>query len=120
MAFDDFFEGPRYWVNANDASEAIGKHAWESNCYRVGYRDIAAGTNERTLISTILPPSFHGNKIPTVSPFHAKYNPCGPNDIEALWLASIFCSYPMDYLIRQKVMETLNFFFLYSLSCTPT
>ncbi|WP_419656001.1 uncharacterized protein Dvar_51100 [Desulfosarcina variabilis str. Montpellier] len=113
--FDDFYEAPRYWVDADVASETIGKNAWETKCYRVGYRDIAAGTNERTLISTILPPAFHGNKIPTVSPYHADFNLHGPNNVEALWLTSMFCSYLMDYLIRQKVMETLNYFFLYSL-----
>ncbi|MFP3868503.1 MAG: Eco57I restriction-modification methylase domain-containing protein [Desulfobacteraceae bacterium] len=112
--FDSFFEGPRYWVDFDEANETLGQAFWEVGKYRVAYRDIAATTNERTLISTIIPPAFHGNKLPTVTPYLQGVWK-GPNDLEALWLTAIFNSFCIDFIIRQKITTTLNFFYMYSL-----
>ncbi|MFH1912442.1 MAG: hypothetical protein ABIK91_10565, partial [Pseudomonadota bacterium] len=113
--FDSYFEEPRYWLNYSRGVECLGPSSWAVNHYRVGYRDIAASTNERTLVSTVIPQVFHGNKIPTVVP-HADHVPgSGPNEEEALWLASALSSFCIDFLIRQKISTTLNFFYAYSL-----
>ena len=113
--FDSEFGAPRFWIDSDEAEEKLGESTWESSCYRVVYRDIAAATNERTLISTVIPRTFHGNKLPSVVPYQEDQDFRGPNELETLFLTSIFSSFVLDYVIRQKVMETLNFFFLYSL-----
>jgi hypothetical protein len=113
--FDAAFEQPRYWLDRNEAEKSLGENAWEGKHYRVGFRDIAASTNERTLVSTIIPKCFHGNKIPTVSPANNTDNYTGPNISEALWLTSALSSFCIDFLIRQKVSTTLNYFYVYSL-----
>ena len=105
----------RYWLNQKEAYEALANYGWETNKYRVAYRDIGRGTDERTLISTIIPPGFHGNKLPTVVPYRKNEKYSGPNDSEALFLTSLLCSFPMDFLMRRKVITTLNFFLVNSL-----
>jgi len=102
-------------LDRDEVEEALGDKAWEGKHYRVGYRDIAASTNERTLISTIIPKCYHGNKIPTVTPANDSDEYQGPNDSESLWLTSVLCSFVVDFLIRQKISTTLNFFYVYSL-----
>jgi Eco57I restriction-modification methylase len=113
--FDSHFESPRYWLDRDEVEEALGENAWEGKHYRVGYRDIAASTNERTLISTVIPKCFHGNKIPTVTTTNDSDEYQGPNDSESLWLTSALCSFVLDFLIRQKISTTLNFFYVYTL-----
>ena len=113
--FDSLFESPRYWLDRDEVEEALAENAWEGGHYRVGYRDIAASTNERTLISALVPKCFHGNKIPTLTPSNGFDEYRGPNNFEALWLTSSFCSFVLDFIIRQKISTTLNFFYMHSL-----
>jgi hypothetical protein len=115
--FDSEFAPPSRWISYEEASsyKKLKKSLWEIDCFRVGYRDIASATNERTLASSIMPKTFHGNKFPTVVPFREGQTYRGPNESEALFLSSVLSSFVMDFLIRRKVMETLNFFFIYSL-----
>ncbi len=115
--FDSEFSLPRYWIDYTEASQyrKLKGSLWEVGCYRVTYRDIASADNERTLSACISPPAFHGNKAPTVVPYRDSQEYRGPNGIEALYLTSVLSSFVMDFVIRNKVIETLNFFFLYSL-----
>ena len=113
--FDSFFEKPRYWLDYDEAVEALGEAAWEGNKYRVAFRDIGRSTDSRTLISTVIPPAFHGNKLPTVTPFRENCDFPGPNNEESLFLSAILCTHCIDYIIRQKVSATLNYFYVYSL-----
>lgn len=78
--------------------------------YRLGFRDIAASTNERTLVSTIIPPAFHGNKLPTVKVWEN-----GKRLIDGatqLFVCALWNSFVLDWVIRLKVTTTLNFFFM--------
>jgi len=111
--FDSHFESPRYWVDRDEVEEALGQNAWEGNHYKVGFRNVAASTNERTLICGVAPPSFHGNSLLTVTPKNRRWE--GPNESETLWIASILSSICIDFLIRQKVSTNLNYFFIESL-----
>ena len=77
----------------------LEKHIWEINKYRVGYRDIASATNERTLVSAIMPKTFHGNKLPTVIPYNVESEFPGPDNAESLFLTSILSSFVMDFII---------------------
>ncbi|MDO9027825.1 MAG: hypothetical protein Q7U68_03075, partial [Candidatus Roizmanbacteria bacterium] len=111
--FDSHFESPRYWLDRDEVEEALGENVWEGGHYRVGFRNVAASTNERTLICGVTPPSFHGNSFMTVTPKNRRWN--GPNEPEMLWISSIMSSLCIDFLIRQKVSTNLNYFFIESL-----
>lgn len=112
--FDHKLLPPRFWVDEPAGRRAIlGKQRDEGQQlgyqhYRLGFRDIAANTNERTLVSTIIPPAFHGNKLPTAEPDEI----CAA---EQVYLCALWNSYILDYTIRQKVTTTLNFFYMYQL-----
>ena len=111
--FDSHFESPRYWLNRDEVEDALGVNAWEGKHYRVGFRNIASSTNERTLICGVAPPSFHGNSFLTITPRNSRWN--GPNEPEMLWISSTMSSLCIDFLIRQKVTTNLNYFFIESL-----
>ena len=111
---------PRYWVDGREGRAALvgrGDDAGrplDYQAFRVGFRDIASNTNERTMVSSIIPPAFHGNKIPTVRIF----DECGKRNIsgaEQCVLCAALNSYTVDYLVRMKVTTTLNFFYVYQL-----
>jgi hypothetical protein len=62
----------------------------------------------------MIPPTFHGNKIPTVRVFDDE----GSRMIDGatqLFLCGTWNSYVLDYMIRMRVTTTLNFFYLYQL-----
>lgn len=106
------FAGPRYWVDEKEGRQGVlGRERDEGQKldfqgYRLGFRDIARNTDSRTLISTVIPPAFHGNKLPTTE---------GLEEVDNLVLAGIFNSFVMDWVIRQKVTTTINFFYIYQL-----
>jgi hypothetical protein len=118
--FDHRFADPRYWVNEREGKTAVlgrrddGGQMLDYQAYRLGFRDIASNTNERTLVSSMIPPTFHGNKIPTVRVFDDD----GSRMIDGttqLFLCGTWNSYVLDYMIRMRVTTTLNFFYLYQL-----
>lgn len=113
--FDSHFDSPRYWLDKERAEEALGDNSWEGKRYRVGFRDVAASTNERTLISTIIPPSWLGNTLPGVIPNGKNNKLIGPNNIEGIWLVTFLSSFCVDYVIHQKVTNHMNFFYMNTL-----
>jgi len=113
--FDSYFESPKYWVNYSGAMECLGSSSFGVNHYRVGYRDIAASTNERTLISSIIPKSYHGNTIPSLIisiPGHVEHITLNSS---ALCLTAFFSSYCCDFIIRNKITSHMSFFYMNSL-----
>ena len=118
--FDHRFAEPRYWVVEKEGRAAVlGRRDDDGQpidyqTYRLGFRDIASNTNERTLVSTVIPPTFHGNKIPTVRVFGDDGNRMVANSAQ-MYLGAVWNSYVVDYLIRMRVTTTLNFFYLYQL-----
>jgi hypothetical protein len=111
--FDSHFERPGYWLDRDEVEAALGPHAWEGAHYRVGFRSVASSTNERTFVCSIVPPSFHGNSLITITP-RSEFRR-GPQESQAPWVASILSSLCIDFLIRQKVTTNLNYFFVESL-----
>lgn len=111
--FDSDFDNPRYWLDRSEVEESIGTNGFEGRKYRYGFRNIGRSTDSRTLIGSIIPPSFHGNSLPTISPYSDKWR--GPNNQETLWIALILSSFCIDYVIRQKVSANINFFYVESL-----
>jgi len=113
--FDSYFENPRYWVEYDEANEALGQKAWAARYYRVAFRDVAASTNERTLISSIIPRSFHGNTIPSIVPVRNNSNLPDTNLNISLLIVCVLNSFSMDFVIRQKITNHMNFFFMNTL-----
>lgn len=118
--FDHRFAEPRYWVDEREARAAVlGRtpdegQSLDYQAFRMGFRDIASNTNERTMVSTVIPPTFHGNKLPTVRIFDQNGGRAIGDD-EQVFLCAVWNSFVIDYLIRMKVTTTLNFFYVYQL-----
>ncbi len=117
--FEHGYAKPRYWVNEQEARAAVlgrekdtGQNL-DYQSYRLGFRDIARNTDTRTLICTIIPPAFHGNKIPTVQIFGK--NKRLLSNSEQLYLCVVWNSFVVDFILRMKVTTTLNFFYIYQL-----
>jgi len=113
--YDAFFAEPKYWIEeaagraALSRNQGDGGYSYEG--YRLGFRDVASSTNERTLVAAILPPGvFCNNKLPTIA-----LNQSTIRVEEQLFQVSLFNSYTVDHVVRQKVSSTLNFFYLYQL-----
>jgi hypothetical protein len=96
---------------------------------RLAFRDIARNTDERTLISTILPPEiFAGNTLNCQVPwyFNARrmllqlsslkecYEPALSAYVLA-YLCGVLNSFTLDYLVRFKVSAHVNMFYFYQL-----
>jgi uncharacterized small protein (DUF1192 family) len=108
--FNPYFAKPQYWVNEAAAAERVKNKTGEAyKGYRLAFRDIAAATNERTLIVSMLPQNvFAGNKAPVVSVSNQDH-------ATMLYFLGVMNSFAVDSLIRQKVSTTMNFFYVYSL-----
>jgi len=118
--FEHMYANPRYWVEEKEGRKALlgrtpeRKQLLDYQAYRLGFRDIARNTDTRTMICSIVPRTFHGNKLPTVRVFDQD----GKRLIEdrtQLLLCAVWNSFVMDWMLRQKVTTTLNFFYLYQL-----
>jgi hypothetical protein len=112
--FTHIFANPKYWIDESQGRKAVlgrAKDTGESlgyQMYRLAYRDVASSTNERTLISTILPPQvFTGNTLVLST---------SPNSLADLLSAvSLLNSFVVDWMIRQKVTSHCNMFYVYQL-----
>ena len=110
--FTNLFSGPRFWIRETEGRKALlGKRKDDQSIlgyqeYRLAYRAVAANTNERTLISTIIPPCFTGNSLNIDETLKRK---------EQLFFSSILNSFVVDWLLRQKVTTNINMFYMYQL-----
>ena len=96
-----FLPTPQFWV---DAAEVRKQYAGE---WLLGFKDVTAPTNVRTMIAAIVPFAGLGNTLPAILPDGEvlPYADWGP-----LLLAN-FNSFAFDYLSRQKVQgQHLNWF----------
>src|SRR6266478_10084740 len=112
--FENRYAEPRYWINEKEGRQRLlGREKDSGNTLayqtlRVGFRDVTSNTNERTLIASLVPPShFCGNTLPTlVTPSDSKI---------ALAVTCAFNSFALDWLVRQKVTNHCNFFYMMQL-----
>lgn len=112
--FTHTFSEPRYWVKEDEGRKALlGKEKdinqkLEYQNYRLCYRSIASSTNERTIISTILPPNvFTGNSL------NLNRNKLDYKIL--LYLVGMFNSFVLDFYIRRMVSANVNMFYMYQL-----
>lgn len=95
---DPTFEAsPRYWMLDHEIEERLVTKNW-THKWLLGWRDIARSTDERTLISAIVPVSGCGDK------FLLMFPTASPRLCAALYgsLNSFVC----DYVVRQKLGGT--------------
>ena len=112
--FNHKFAEPRYWVEEEEGRKAVlgkkGNNQYLSySDYRLVHRRITASTNERTLITCVLPKNtFCGDTAQPVKNF-INYN-------VTLYITSIFNSFIVDYQIRQRVTNHCDMHFMYNLT----
>ena len=132
--FDSQFDKPRYWVNESalrsDFLEKrrkrieglVGipadlKNDYEE--YRIAIRKIASSTNERTLITTIIPKnSICGNSLAVSFPFlHSlnHYDELAYSHQSLCVLVAILNSFIVDWFLRCTMTTNLNTFYLFQL-----
>lgn len=146
--FNHRWSKPRYWVREKKArlklkqsrirsiKKLIVEHKLDidpetleldlgCDSYRIAFRDVARNTDERTMISTILPPNVfcpHTVALERVyEPFvdnqgvlHPDFSPL--NDHSRCLLVAFFDSFVLDYMVRLQVTAHLSFFYIYNLS----
>ena len=104
--------GPRYWVDKKEGrAKILGRTKDQGQVlpyqtYRLGFRNIASNTNERTMIMTMLPPYvFVGHSLPLceVQPYDHQ---------TMIFFCAVMNSFIVDWLIRMKVSANLSFVFL--------
>ncbi|MGX0879699.1 hypothetical protein ACSSV4_004409 [Roseovarius sp. MBR-154] len=97
---------PQFWVPSN-------KCGWErSEGWALGFKEITAPTNVRTMIAALFPLVGFGNKVPLLTPL-------GEDRHEWLLCAN-FNAVPFDYAARQKIQgQTLNLFIVEQLPVIP-
>jgi hypothetical protein len=89
--------------------------------YRLVYRAIGSSTNERTLISTIIPANtFTVNSLNYLINFSYKKSKGKivqekVENLELLYIMSLFNSLTLNYYIRNKISANLNMFYIYEL-----
>ncbi len=103
---------PRYWIKEKEGREAVlgrrvdTKQILGYQKYRLAYRAIARNTDARTMIATIIPPSFTGNSL-NVSE-NLDY-------LTQFYAVSVLSSYTIDWYLRQMVGANVNMFYMYQL-----
>jgi hypothetical protein len=97
---------PQFWVNAAECN-------WPSaNDWVMGFKEITAPTNMRTMIAAIFPKVGFGNKVPVLMPTDGSKN--------GWLLIANLNAIPFDYVARQKVQgQTLNLFLIEQLPVIP-
>lgn len=102
----DWSPEPQYWV----LSEKCKKQGFAG--WVLGFKEITAPTNERTVISALFPAVAFGNKIPLLLPTQ--------EDRAEFLLCANFNSIIFDFIARQKVQgQTINRFILEQLPVIP-
>ena len=102
-----FYARPQYWIPADYVREKFA----EDPPYALGFRLITGTTNDRTLISAVVPWAGYGNSLPILvcdsEEAADTFNDCVP-----LWAAN-FSSFAIDFVAKRKLQGTnMNWFIL--------
>jgi hypothetical protein len=100
---------PQYWVSWESLDWATGVD------WGMGFKDVTAPTNIRTMIATLIPRVGVGNTLPLVIPENGN-----PYKEWAHLLVANFNAIPFDFVARQKVQgQHLNWFIVEQLPVVP-
>lgn len=122
--FEGAFSHPKYWIEeAEGRKKLLGKEKDERQAldyqdYRLGFRDVARSTDERTMISTILPPQVFCPHTMSLEVVRAKGgDPEDPRLLPAdrLFLLALLNSFVVDYQLRPRVTAHVSFFLVFAL-----
>lgn len=83
---------PRYWVLSDDVEKSLGK--FSNTGWLQGWRDITAGTNQRTTISGVIPRYAVGDKFLLI---------LSENPRLTVILPGCIASFAFDFCSRQKI-----------------
>ena len=112
--FDSKYADPKYWIIETDAQSKLGKAQQETGFhyldYRLAFREIASNTNERSLISSILPRQVFANHKLMVE---RRDSPLSPG--EQLFAVATLNSLVSDFMVRQRVTTTISMYTFYQL-----
>ncbi|MGB3652527.1 MAG: ATP-binding protein, partial [Rivularia sp. (in: cyanobacteria)] len=123
--FTHKYAEPRYWVDEKEGRKAVlGRKGTDSGqkldyqSYRFVYRSVAASTNERSLIASVIPPNvFFGHSM-NASTIFKKGTDGKPliKPSEILFVTACLNSFVFDFGIRQRVSQNLTMFYIYQMS----
>jgi hypothetical protein len=141
--FNHAWGEPQYWLDEKEAAGVLlatrrraAKQTakrleveWDENeetlldykSYRLAFRDVAASTNERTMIATVLPPGRfcpHTMSLESVYLIRVEKGKLNPNyqslnHAARLYLCAVLNSFIVDSWLRRSVTNHLSFFFVY-------
>ena len=132
-AFDHLYNSPTFWMKTEVARRDELDSYWrklkkkggfppkyDHEHYRVGFRRIAASTNERAFLCAILPSKVVCPDtcliVRRLTPDEHSGKPVESiNSAQSIFLASIFNAFACDYLIRMKITTHLDMHFVSSL-----
>ena len=101
----DRYPVPQFWVRQRDV-EAVSADEWA-----LGYKEITAPTNVRSMIAAILPGVGFGNKVPILR--FPESSSKIENARQAALLAANLNAFDFDFILRQKLHgQTINLFIL--------
>jgi hypothetical protein len=107
----DFSPSCQFWVSRDSVLKQLNGRAYR---WHLGFKEITAPTNERTVIASALPPVGFGNKIPLLL-----FESQSAGSLVAALLANLN-SLVLDYAARQKLGgQTLNFFIVEQFPILP-
>ena len=108
--FDAFYAEPQFWISEDKLLDLSLENRQQLYTYRVVHRRIAAATNERTLISAIVSPQ-------NACEVNATVVLVTENTDEAIkpYVCALLNSFVLDFVIRYKIAQTLNMFYMYQL-----
>ncbi|NCR39942.1 MAG: ATP-binding protein [Microcystis aeruginosa W13-11] len=118
--FTHHYALPKYWLDEKEARQALLKRGEVDNgqildyqTYRLGFRSVSSSTNERSLISSLIPKLvFCGNSL---SISECEQNNFQDNQSFKIFIVAVLNSFLIDWMLRQKVSQNLNFFYIYQL-----
>jgi len=119
--FEHQYSTPRFWIDEKKGRlRLLGKtpdkgQLMDYQLHRLVYRRQSASTNERTLVASMSPRTFHVDNLATI----LVLNDNGKRMIaetEQTFLCALLNSFVLDWAIRQRVSNNLNFFYLYQLA----
>ena len=98
---------PQYWVQASEC-EASAQSGWV-----LGFKDVTAPTNIRSMIAALIPRAGAGNTLPVLKLASA-------SGADAALLLANFNSFIFDFSARQKIQgQHLNWFIVEQLPVVP-
>jgi hypothetical protein len=132
-SYDNRFSPVTYWLAEEDVRQREIQRNWKEFskrhkepytydylCFRCGFRRIAASTNERTCLSTIIPPMATCPDT-TVTVSRVGYNSTLNHATElisldqSMVLLGFLNSFALDFVVRQKITTHLDMHFMYGL-----